>query len=106
MNSNRFFGIIRAGAVLALLAALTAFAARVASAQTTPIRLSLGEAARLAAQQSAGVQSAGLRVQEAQARVNQARSAFLPQLTLDPNWSSHTVNSASFGFNFPAPAGQ
>src|SRR5205814_865660 len=30
----------------------------------------------------------------------------LPHLDITPNWSSHTVNSASFGFNFPTPSGQ
>jgi outer membrane protein TolC len=60
----------------------------------------------MAAAQTAGVQSAEARVQEAQARVNQQRSALLPQIEADPNWTSHTINSASFGFNFPAEPGQ
>jgi outer membrane protein TolC len=45
-------------------------------------------------------------VQQAQARVTQSRSALLPQVDVTPNWSSHTVNSASFGFNFPAAPGE
>ena len=100
---------IRIGAGLSVLAALLAFAARVASAQETgggPRRLSLGEAARLAAAQTAVVQSAQLRVEQARARVTESRSSLLPQVGLSPAWSSHTVNSASFGFNFPAPAGE
>ena len=98
---------IRIGAGLTVLAALLAFAARVASAQeTTPRRLSLGEAARLAASQTAAVQSAQLHVDEARARVTESRASLLPQVNLTPSWTSHTVNSASFGFNFPAPAGQ
>ena len=97
--------MIRIGAGLSLLAALIAFAARAAGAQT-PQRLSLGDAARLAAQQTAGVQSAQFRVQEAQARVSQAKSSLLPQIEAVPNWTSHTINSASFGFNFPAQPGQ
>jgi len=100
---------IRIGAGLSVLAALLAFAARVASAQETgggPRRLSLGEAARLAAAQTAVVQSAQLRVEQARARVTESRSSLLPQVGLSPSWSSHTVNSASFGFNFPAPAGE
>jgi outer membrane protein TolC len=68
--------------------------------------LSIGDAARLAAAQTAGVQSAELRVEQAQSRVTQARSALKPQAEFTPNWSTHTVNSASFGFNFPAPAGE
>jgi outer membrane protein len=99
--------IIRIGAGLSLLAALIAFFARVAEAQTpTAQRLSLGDAARLAAAQTVGVQSAQFRVQEAQARVTQSRSELLPQASAVPNWTSHTINSASFGFNFPAQPGQ
>ncbi len=106
MNAN-YPKIIRLGAGLSLIAALLAFFVRVAEAQVaTPQRLSLGDAARLAAAQAAAVQSAATRVQEAQARVTQSRSALLPQLSAVPNWSSHTVNSASFGFDFPAPPGQ
>jgi outer membrane protein TolC len=102
--------VIRVGAGLCLLVALLAFLVRSASAQgvtTPPVQhLSLGDAARLAAQQTAGVQSAQARVDEARARVTQARSALLPQLEAVPNWSSHTVNSASFGFNFPSAPGE
>lgn len=115
MIRNDIPGIIRLGAGLTLLAALSAFAVRAAQAQVVtpgqpqtagPQRLSLGEAARLAAAQSATVEGAGYRVQEAQARVNEARAGTLPQVSFSPNWSSHTINSASFGFNFPAPAGE
>jgi outer membrane protein TolC len=98
---------IRIGAGLSVLAALIAFAARAAHGQTPAVqRLSLADAARMAAMQTAGVQSAQYRVQEAQARVTQSRSAFLPQISAVPNWTGHTVNSASFGFNFPAQPGQ
>jgi outer membrane protein TolC len=100
---------IRIGAGLSVIAALLAFAARVASAQApgpSSRRLSLGDAARLAASQTAVVQSAQLRVDQARARVTQSRSTLLPQVGLSPSWTNHTVNSASFGFNFPAPAGE
>ena len=106
MNAN-YPKIIRVGAGLSLIAALLAFFVRAAEAQApTPRRLSLGDAARLAAAQTAAVQSAAARVQAAQARVTQSRSALLPQLSAVPNWTSHTVNSASFGFNFPTAPGQ
>jgi outer membrane protein TolC len=101
MNAN-YPKIIRLGAGLSLIAALLAFFVRAAEAQT-PQRLSLGDAARLAAAQTAIVQSAGTRVQEAQARVLQSRASLLPQVTAVPNWTSHTINSASFGFNFATP---
>lgn len=102
INRNRYPTIIRLGAGLTLLAALSAFAVRAAQAQA-PLRLSLGDAARLAANQAAGVQSAIYRVQEARTRVDQARAALKPQINGEPNWTSHTLNSASFGFNFPPP---
>lgn len=99
--------VIRIGAALSVLVALLAFAIRAAEAQVpSPRRLSLGEAARLAAAQAAGVQGAQYRAAQAQARVTESRSALLPQISAVPNWTSHTLNSASFGFNFPAPAGE
>jgi outer membrane protein TolC len=104
---NTYPKIIRLGAGVTLIVALLAFFVRAAEAQTPPVqRLSLGDAARLAAAQTAGVQSAQARVDEAQARVRQSRSALLPQIDATPNWTSHTLNSASFGFNFPAVPGQ
>lgn len=111
MNINCFPKAVRLGAYLSVIAALLAFAVRVAEAQApvnqgTPRRLSLGDAARLAAAQTAGVQTAELRVAEAQARVGQARAALLPQIEAAPNWTDHTINSASFGFSFPSAPGQ
>jgi len=62
--------LIRVGAALAVLAALLAFVARSAQGQVPAThRLSLAEAARLAAEQTALVQSAQYRVQGAQAGV-------------------------------------
>ena len=99
--------IIRIGAGLAVLASLLAFVARSAQGQSPTVqRLSLGEAARLAAVQTASVQSAQYHVQEAQARVTQSRSSLLPRVSAVPVWTSHTLNSASFGFDFPAQPGQ
>ena len=100
--------IIRIGAGLSVLIALLAFAVRAAEGQqpTQPRRVSLGEAARLAATQTANVQSAQLRVEQAQARVKQSRSGLFPQVDLIPNWTSRTINSATFGFNLPTDSGQ
>ncbi len=99
--------IFRIGAALSVVAALLAFLVRSAEAQTPAVqRLSLGDAARMAAAQTAGVQSAQARVDEARARVLQSRSSLLPQVEVVPNWTSHTLNSASFGFNFPAEPGK
>ncbi len=107
MTNPTSLKILRIGAMLSVLAALLAFAVRAAEAQEpAPQRLSLAEAARLAAAQTAGVQSAQAQVQAAQARVTQSRAALLPQVEAVPNWTDHTINSASFGFNFPAQPGQ
>jgi outer membrane protein TolC len=110
MNSRCSYPkVARIGAGLSVLAALLAFLVRSAAAQTPaspPQRLSLGDAARLAAAQTATVQSAQFRVQEAQARVTQTRSGLFPQVEAVPNWTSHNLNSASFGFNFPTTPGQ
>jgi outer membrane protein TolC len=96
---------VRLGAALAVVAALLAFFVRSSSAQA-PRRLTLGEAARLAASQTIGVQSAQYRVQEAQARVTQSQSALYPQLDFGPNWSARSFNSATFGFTLPTAPGQ
>lgn len=107
MNSNSSLRLIRIGAGISLLVALLAFLVREAAAQVPAAqRLSLADAARIAAAQTAGVQSAQARVQQAQARVTQSRSALLPQISVNPNWTSHTLNSASFGFDFPSAPGQ
>ncbi|HEY2165406.1 MAG TPA: TolC family protein, partial [Gemmatimonadaceae bacterium] len=100
---------IRIGAVLSVIAALIAFGVRVSEAQTPPPpprKLSLGDAARVAASQVAQVISARLRVDEAKARVTQARAGLLPQISAFPNWTSVTINSASFGIRFPTQPGQ
>ena len=93
------------GLALALLVALVAFLARSAGAQTAPRRLSLGDAARLAAQQSAPAQEAVLRAREVGQQVTEARSALLPTFSTDASQTAHTLNSATFGLSFPAPPG-
>lgn len=74
--------------------------------QPTPERLSLGDAVRMAAKQTALVQTAGLATTAAEARVAQTRSAFFPNITAGATEAQTTLNSATFGFNFPAQPGQ
>jgi len=93
------------GLALALLVALFAFLARSAGAQPAPQRLSLGDAARLAARQGAPALEAVLRAGEIGQRVREARSALLPTLSTTGSQTSHTLNSATFGFNFPTEPG-
>ncbi|HKO15379.1 MAG TPA: TolC family protein [Gemmatimonadaceae bacterium] len=99
---------VRLGLLLTVLVAFMLFFVRALSAQDTiPVmRLTLGDAARLAARQSALVAGARERVNEAQARVRQSRSALLPDVSANAVQSGRTLNSATFGFNFPSPPGQ
>lgn len=108
------------GARLRALATIASVAiASPASAQQVPvgrpdsvvqpgaaIPLSLGDAARLAARQSAIAQGARLRVDEAQARVRQRRADLLPNVSTYLQQSGRTFNTATFGISFPAPPGQ
>ena len=96
------------GLLLALIVALIAFLARAASAQQssadTTIRLSLGEAVRLAAQQNTAVQSARARVEQAQARVVQTRADLLPNVSGLATERRTTLNSAAaFPIELPIP---
>jgi outer membrane protein TolC len=71
-----------------------------------PLSLSLGDAARLAAEQSAPSLAAELRTQEAAARVTERRADLFPTLSTYALESGHTLNSATFGFDFPAAPGE
>jgi len=71
-----------------------------------PVRISLGDAARLAAHQSNGVQTAEQRAAEAEARVRQSRAALLPDLSGNVLQSGRTFNSVTFGISLPSAPGQ
>ena len=71
-----------------------------------PISLTLGDAARLAARQSAPAIAADLRTREAEARVTERRADLLPSFNTSALESGHTLNSATFGFDFPAAPGE
>ena len=83
---------------------MLASAATAAAAQGTTF--SLGDAARLAAKQSGGVDAARARVEAAQARATQRRGALLPDLAAGVQQASRTTNSATFGFTFRDPLGR
>jgi outer membrane protein len=106
--------IAKLGLQLALIVALVAFFARVASAQQPPagaagvsdttIHLTLGEAVRLASRQNIAVESARSRVEAAQARVTQRRADLLPDLTGLASERRATLNSAAaFPIELPVP---
>jgi outer membrane protein TolC len=103
--------LLRLGVKLTLLVALLAFFARVASAQQserpradTALRLTLGQAVRLAAQQNVAVEGARYRAQAAQARVTQRRADLLPNVSGAVSERRTTLNSAaSFPIELPMP---
>lgn len=70
-------------------------------AQVAPLRLTLGDAARAAAEHSAVAEIARLRIDEARARVGVARSALLPNITGDVVQAGRTFNTATFGLSLP-----
>jgi outer membrane protein TolC len=74
--------------------------------QPTVLPLSLGDAARLAAQQSAVAQGARLRADEAQARVRERRADLLPTLSGYVQEAGRTFNTSTLGIDFPTPPGQ
>ena len=97
------------GARLALLGAIAsiAIASAPAAAQQAPaISLTLGDAARLAARQSALAQGARLRADEANARVRQRKADLLPTVSSYVQEAGRTFNTSTLGIDFPAPPGQ
>src|ERR1700682_3633605 len=73
-------------------------------ASATP--LTLGDAARLAARQSALAQGARLRADEAGARVRQRRADLLPTVSSYVQEAGRTFNTSTLGIDFPAAPGQ
>lgn len=84
------------------------FAQSNATSPVAPVALSIGDAARIAARNSAPAQSAQIRIAEAEARVRQSRASLLPSLDGTASQFTRTVNTASFGFSLPGlnPNGQ
>jgi len=86
-----------------LLWAVLATSAWVTSPIGAQTRLTMGEAARLAAEQSGGVAVARARVDQSEARALQRRGALIPDLAAGVAQSERTINSATFGFSFANP---
>ena len=98
------------GAFLTLVIALLAFVARSAAAQQavadSAIRLTLGDAVRLAARQNAAVEGALARVDAAKARVREKKADLLPNISGALAERGSTTNSATFPIEFPSAPGQ
>lgn len=107
---TRFFGTLSAAFAIGMLApAFPPLAAQdTAATAAIPAQLTLGDAARIAARNSAPAQSARIRIAEAQARVVQSRADLLPSLNASASQFTRTLNTASFGFSLPGlnPNGQ
>jgi outer membrane protein TolC len=93
---------MRANQAIAIMVALSAAPAL---AQSPANPLTLGDAARLAARQSVPSLAAQLRTKEAAARVTQKRADLLPSISAFALQSGFTLNSATFGLDFPAEPG-
>lgn len=110
MNCHPVRRSVSVGLVLTLIVALMAFVARSASAQQpvadSTVRLTLGDAVRLAARQNAAVEGARARVDAAKARVTQRRADLLPSVSAAIAERGLTMNSATFPIDFPAVPGQ
>jgi outer membrane protein TolC len=70
------------------------------------LRLTLHDAAVMAAQRNPAVLEARARVAQSAARVTEARAALLPQVSAYAADGTHTMNTATFGIDFPTPPGQ
>jgi outer membrane protein len=97
--------VARAVAAAFAFAPLTAGLAQV-QPPSPPPSLSLGDAARLAARQSAAAQGAALRVEQAEARVTQRRAELFPNLSALASGNQRSFNTATLGLDFPTPVGQ
>jgi outer membrane protein len=96
--------LARFAVLLPLLAVLPA--ATAAAQVSTPVTLSLGDAARLATKQNAGAIAARYRAEQAEARITQRRADLLPNVTASALENGRTLNTATFGIDFPTPPGQ
>ncbi len=98
-------GACRARWVLAAALVITPPILHAQVAQT-PLSLTLGEAARLAARQSLPTQVALLRAEAADTRVQQRRADLLPNISGVAETNSRSFNTATLGLDFPSLPGQ
>jgi outer membrane protein TolC len=66
-----------------------------------PTPMTLGSAARMAAERSASTAAARARSTQADARVAQSRAALLPNLSTSAQYGTRSYNTASLGLEFP-----
>src|SRR5438094_1878481 len=97
-NASRRMGVRASLVALFLPAALVARG----PAAGGPLGWSLAAGGRAGPSAAPAVALAGLRTDEADARVRQARSALLPSLSVGGVWLNRTFNTRSLGIPFPA----
>ncbi len=96
--------IRRAATALSLIVLITS---RAAAQDPAPAhRLTLGDAVRLAAEQSAVAEAARYGAEQAHARVKQRRADLLPNLSAYAQQEGRSFNTATLGIDIPTPAGQ
>lgn len=106
---TRLVAALGAAITTSILGAAAPVAAQVpTSGPGAPTAISIGDAARIAARNTAPAQTARIRVAEAEARARQSRASLLPSLNGSASQVTRTVNTASFGFSLPGlnPNGQ
>jgi outer membrane protein len=91
--------------VLVALAALPFMCSDLRAQGTAPAPLTLGNAARMAAERSASTEAAKARSSQADARVSQRRSELLPTLSTTAQFGTRSFNTASMGIEFPSSPG-
>jgi outer membrane protein TolC len=87
-----------------LLSLALVCAAATARAQTPePLRLSFADAVSRAAGTAPAVTLAGLRADEARARIRETRASLLPDFSATGSWVSQTINPKTLGFKINLP---
>jgi outer membrane protein len=97
------------GAALALVVGLTLWSPTTASPQEAvgdTLRLTLAGAVEMAAREGRTVEMARAGVQGAEARVEQRKAAYLPEVRASASRGARTFNTATLGLDFPAAPGQ
>ena len=83
--------------------ALAGVAAPVRAQTPEALRLSFSAAVSRAAGTAPAVTLAGLRSDEARARIRETRATLLPDISATGSWASQTLNPKAFGFKINAP---
>jgi outer membrane protein TolC len=98
MARNTLIDFCRRGGIAAALVLAPSLAI---GQEAGTVHLTLGDAARLAADRNAGATSAREQASQAEARSRQFRADLLPQLSASGEAGSRTYNTSTLGIDFP-----